>query len=285
MRRSDELSLGGGAFPRPGPALTAVLAALLGLWIVLALAINWGPEGVAGMAAQIYALGAGSPDALRQLELWRLVTAAVLHEPQGLGSIFFNLLGLYFLGPSLEKTWGSRRFLLFLLGASLASYGLQALALAALPTALGRRLAPDAWLGSMPLVEAIAIAWATSFRGRIVNLFFVLPVSSRGLVLFVVGASVLAVIAAEMPPSGLLSPFGGMLAGWLLGGEPMTLRRLWLTFRLRAHELELAALAAQRRSRAAASGLRVIPGGGEPRPPGSEPDPERGSGGGPRMLH
>ncbi|HOU94905.1 MAG TPA: rhomboid family intramembrane serine protease, partial [Polyangiaceae bacterium] len=183
MRRSDEPTLGG-AFPRPGPALTAVLAALLGLWIVLALAINWGPEAVSGIAAQIYALGAGSPDALRQLELWRLVTAAAMHEPQGLGSIFFSLLSLYFLAPSLERSWGSRRFLLFLVGASVASYGLQALALLLLPASLGRRLAPEAWLGSMPLVEAIAIAWATSFRGRVVNLFFVLPVSSRGLVLF-----------------------------------------------------------------------------------------------------
>jgi len=284
VRRRDEPSLGT-ALPRPGPALTAVLVALLGIWIVLALAINWGPEALAGIAVDAYATGAGRATALTRLELWRLVTAATLHEPQGLGSIFFNLLGLYFLGPSLEKTWGSRRFLLFLLGASLASYGLQAIAMTLLPAAVGQRLAPSDWVGALPLVEAIAIAWATSFRGRVVNLFFVLPVSSRGLVLFVVGASVLAVIAAEMPPSGLVAPFGGMLAGWLLGGEPMTLRRLWLNFRLRAHERELAALAAQRRSRAAASGLRVIPGGGAPREPGAEPDDEPGPGGGPRMLH
>ncbi len=284
MRRSDDPSFGT-ALPRPGPALTAVLAALLGIWIALALAVNWGPEALAQLASEIYEAGAGRTAALTQLELWRLVTAAALHEPQELGSIFFNLLGLYFLGPNLEKTWGSRRFLLFLLGASLASYGLQALALVLLPAAVGRRLAPDAWFGALPLVEAIAIAWATSFRGRVVNLFFVLPVSSRGLVLFVVGASVLAVIAAQMPPSGLIAPFGGMLAGWLLGGEPMTLRRLWLTFRLRAHERELAALAARQRRRAAASGLRVIPGGGAAREPGTEPDAEPGPGGGPRLLH
>lgn len=283
MRRTGQGDLGG-AFPRPGPALRGVLGGVLLLWLAFALSINWGPDAVADAAQRLFLLGTGSSSTLPSGQLWRLVTASLLHSPQGLGHIFFGLLGLYFLGASLEAAWGARRFLLFLLGASVAGYGLQALLLLLLPTSAASRLVPPIWLGTVPMIGAIAIAWATSFRGQEVRLFFLIPVSSRGLVLFVVGASALATVAADMPSSGLLAPFGGMLAGWLLGGEPMTVRRWWLRWRLRAHERALAEVERRRRSRAAASGLRVIRGGrAADETDGS--DPEEPTGGEPPVLH
>jgi len=45
--------------------------------------------------------------------LWRLITYQFLHAD--LGHIFFNMLGLLFLGPPLESRWGSRKFLMFYL--------------------------------------------------------------------------------------------------------------------------------------------------------------------------
>jgi membrane associated rhomboid family serine protease len=56
----------------------------------------------------------------RTLQFWRLITYQFLHDPQSFGHIFFNMLGLYFLGPTLERYWGSRRFLGFYLGCGLA---------------------------------------------------------------------------------------------------------------------------------------------------------------------
>ncbi|MBN1392485.1 MAG: rhomboid family intramembrane serine protease [Sedimentisphaerales bacterium] len=47
------------------------------------------------------------------LQLWRLITYQFLHG--GLGHILFNMLGLYFLGPTLERHWGGKRFLFFYL--------------------------------------------------------------------------------------------------------------------------------------------------------------------------
>ncbi len=42
---------------------------------------------------------------------FQLFTHMFLHG--GLGHLFFNMLGLFFLGPLLERVWGSNRFLLF----------------------------------------------------------------------------------------------------------------------------------------------------------------------------
>ena len=70
------------------------------------------------------------------------------------------------------------------------------------------------WFGSVPVIEAISVAWALNFRGQTVRLFFVLPVTARGLLAFVIGFSLLRLIAVQQTPEGLISPFGGLAAGW-----------------------------------------------------------------------
>ncbi|MGA2094127.1 MAG: rhomboid family intramembrane serine protease [Sedimentisphaerales bacterium] len=47
------------------------------------------------------------------LQVWRLITYQFLHS--GFLHIFFNMLGLLFLGPPLERLWGTRKFLFFYL--------------------------------------------------------------------------------------------------------------------------------------------------------------------------
>jgi membrane associated rhomboid family serine protease len=49
------------------------------------------------------------------LQPWRLVTYQFLHDTRWVWHIFFNMLALFFLGPPLERHWGSRRFLPFYL--------------------------------------------------------------------------------------------------------------------------------------------------------------------------
>jgi membrane associated rhomboid family serine protease len=57
---------------------------------------------------------------LRKLQLWRLVTYQFLHDPNSITHIAFNMIGLYFLGPALERYWGSRKFLIFYLSCGAA---------------------------------------------------------------------------------------------------------------------------------------------------------------------
>ncbi len=47
------------------------------------------------------------------LQIWRLATYQFLHG--SIGHILFNMLGLYFLGPTLERHWHSKKFLIFYL--------------------------------------------------------------------------------------------------------------------------------------------------------------------------
>lgn len=55
---------------------------------------------------------------VRAIQLWRLVSYQFLHG--GFSHILFNMLGVFFLGPTLERYWGSGRFLRFYLGCGAA---------------------------------------------------------------------------------------------------------------------------------------------------------------------
>jgi membrane associated rhomboid family serine protease len=213
--------------------------------------------------------------------VWRLLTAPFMHDPRSLGGILFMLLGLYFLSPSLEKAWGGKRYLFFLIYSALIAYTFQLVAAMLLPVETTRKLVPQVWFGAFPVVEAIAVAWALSFKGQTVRLMLLVPVTSRTLLLFVVGTSVLAVVALSDLPSGLIAPFGGMLAGWLLGGStPSPLKRWWLRKKLVATERELERERTRRQRRIQGSGLRVIEGGADAEPDDDTDDSDRASGAG-----
>jgi membrane associated rhomboid family serine protease len=262
------------AFPRPGKTLRAVLIGVFTVWLAFAVGLNW-----AGASEAVFYALCGNTERILHGEVWRLFTAPWLHTPVGtLSHVLSAMLGLYFLSPPLESSWGSARFARFLFLSSLSAYGLQMLAEIVLPSSLALRIAADGgyFYGALPVVEAIAIAWALSFRGQTVRLFFVLPVTSGGLILFVVATSLMYVVIAAQGPSGLISPFGGMLAGWLFGGgSPSPFRRYWLKLRLAKLDAEARKEARDRRRRAGKSGLRVISGG---RDADSDPDKEPESG-------
>ena len=257
--------------PRPGKALARAMVALFAVWLMFAVAINWG-----GASRALFEALCGDTDRILAGEVWRLFTAPLLHEPTGsIGHILLVLVGLFFLAPSLEDAWGGARLLRFLGLSVLIGYGIQLAVELVVPRSLAARLVPPYWYGAVPAVEAVVIAFALSFKHRTVHLFFVLPVSSRGLILFAVGISLLLLIAGAMGPSGLVAPFGGMFAGWLLGGgTPSPLRRWWLRLRLRQLDREAKHTRKRRPPRVSGAKLRVIKGGAARR---RDSDPDNGS--------
>jgi membrane associated rhomboid family serine protease len=92
--------------PRPTRGVVFLLAACGAAFIAQAIARN-------GQVEAIFALENG-----KAWQAWRFVSFQFVHG--GMGHLFFNLLGLYFLGPALEREWGTSRFLAFYLACGVA---------------------------------------------------------------------------------------------------------------------------------------------------------------------
>ena len=258
MPRSS-FSTGGPRIQQPSRALGMLLIGLVALWLAFAVSINW-----ASAPDNLFLLLAGNNSRLLHGEVWWLLTAPLMHDPQGsqgVNHILSTVVGLFFLAPALESEWGTRRLLRFLAVASIFAYLVQWLLCMVLPSALTQRLVPAYWFGAIPALEAVAIAFALSMRNRSVLLFFVLPIGSRGLLLATIGMSVALIAAGAIGPSGAIAPFAGMLAGWWFGGStPSPARRLWLKWRLQRLESEAISDRARRRALAKRR-FEVLPGG------------------------
>jgi membrane associated rhomboid family serine protease len=246
------------SLPKPGRTLWGVMIAIFAVWLMFSVALTW-----AGVSPEVFQLFCGNTERILHGEVWRLFTAPLLHLPSVL-ALLMVMLGFYFLTPTLEQQWGGARLLRFLIVSSLVAYLFQMGFDLLLPRSVTARLIPEYWFSSTPALEAVAIAWALTFRGQTVRVMFVIPVTSTGLIVFVVAVSLLYLVTGEMTSSGLIAPFGGMACGWLLGGStPSPLRKAWLRLRMKRLEREVATQKQQRQKRVASSGLRVIEGGND----------------------
>lgn len=134
---------------------------------------------------------------------WAVVTYALLHG--GLGHLLFNMLGLYLLGPALERRWGSRCFLAVYAGAGLGGAVLTA------------ALAPDhGVVGASAAVYALLLGYGRLWPDARFYLWAVLPVRARTVV---IGMTALAFVGGMGLMGGGTAHFahlGGLAAGWFL---------------------------------------------------------------------
>lgn len=247
--RPEHSSMG---FPKPGKALLGMMIAIGCIWVMFTLGLNWGGAGEGVLEPFL-----GISDRVLHGQVWRLLTAPLVHSPSDPWHFVTTLLGLYFLGTSLEERWGASRMLAFLFGSAAFAFALQVAVGALFP-----KVAHPVFYGGLGMIEAVAVAWALAHRHATVRLFFVLPVTGTMLLVFIFAISVLNVIAMRAPHEGLITPFGGMLAGYLFG-DFSPLRRFYLRMRFRQLQAQSAALrrVPAARGRSGGTPLRVIPGG------------------------
>ena len=143
------------------------------------------------------------------LQLWRVITYQFLHDVNGFGHIFVNMLALFFFGPMLEKFWGSKKFLIFYLVCG-ATGGI-----------LYPVLAHAGWLGKGPLVGAsgsvlgILAAGAILFPNLRVYVWGIFPIKLMVLAIIFVGISIITILRPHQfaNAGGQAAHLGGMAAG------------------------------------------------------------------------
>ncbi|MFT5125223.1 MAG: membrane associated rhomboid family serine protease [Kiritimatiellia bacterium] len=112
-------------------------------------------------------------------QIWRVMTCAFCHDPDGVIHLLFNMLFLGWFGRPLEQKYGSKEFLgIYISAALLASFLFMALNLY-----LGRN---NPMIGASGAIMAIVIIYAMFNPRQKVLIWFVIPVEIRWIVLFFV---------------------------------------------------------------------------------------------------
>jgi membrane associated rhomboid family serine protease len=138
---------------------------------------------------------------------WQLLSYAFLHgEPLHL---FFNMLGLWMFGSELERLWGSRRYLAFLLAGVLAAAAAQL----AVSMLMGWR---EPTVGASGGLFALLLAYGMLFPNRVIMpLFPPIPMKART---FVIVFGVLELVLGLGGARGVahFAHLGGMIGGFLM---------------------------------------------------------------------
>ena len=114
---------------------------------------------------------------IMQGQVWRIFTGAFCHDRHSAWHILFNMLALFWFGPTLERMYGSREFFLFYFSAIFVS----SLAVVGLDLWLGRYIPA---IGASGAVMAVFALYAIHFPYRQIRVFFIIPVEIRWLLLF-----------------------------------------------------------------------------------------------------
>jgi membrane associated rhomboid family serine protease len=138
---------------------------------------------------------------------WQLVTYSVLHGDTW--HLFFNMLGLWMFGSEIERIWGQKRFVHFLLASLLAA------AVAQLLVGVITR-SPVPTVGASGALYGLLLAFAMMFPNRtVMPLFPPIPMKART---FVVVFGVIELGFGLLGSTGIahFAHLGGMLGGWLM---------------------------------------------------------------------
>lgn len=140
---------------------------------------------------------------------WQLLTYGFLHG--SFGHLFFNMLALFFFGPSLEYTWGQRRFLIYYL-VCVAGAGL--IQLLVVSYAMG----PGAFfptVGASGGVYGLLLGYGMLFPNhRVMLLIPPIPMKARTLVIVFGALALFLGVTGSQAGVAHFAHLGGMLFGF-----------------------------------------------------------------------
>ena len=164
---------------------------------------------VPAVGQYVYEFGVVYPYSFSNIiQVWRLVTYQFLHDPGHIWHLVFNMIVLYFMGPFVERSFGSRAFLKFYLVCGAAGGIIYTL------------LASVGILGIGPMVGAsgaiygVMAAVAIMFPRMKVLLWGIIPMTMFWLVILVIIMSFLNIAAGENA-GGEAAHLSGLAMGFL----------------------------------------------------------------------
>ncbi|OQA00691.1 MAG: Rhomboid family protein [Planctomycetes bacterium ADurb.Bin401] len=111
--RPDEQSAGGPPhmhmrFPQVTPIVKKLLILNIGIYVLCILIKPLGNFIYGWFSVDTFSF-------IKSMQIWRLIGYQFLHDPSSPWHLIMNMIGLYFLGPTLERFWQSKRFITFYL--------------------------------------------------------------------------------------------------------------------------------------------------------------------------
>jgi membrane associated rhomboid family serine protease len=147
------------------------------------------------------------------LQLWRFISFQFLHAD--FFHLLFNMIGLYFFGPFIERWWQSRRFAAFYLLCG-ASGAVCYFLLSRIPGLLATSDATTL-VGASAGIFGILIAMAVVAPDvRVMLLFPPIEMKMRTLAMVFIGIAVFRILAGGGNAGGEAGHLGGVVAGFLL---------------------------------------------------------------------
>ncbi|HLJ18493.1 MAG TPA: rhomboid family intramembrane serine protease [Bryobacteraceae bacterium] len=145
---------------------------------------------------------------LKAFAVWQLATYMFLHDPFGFFHITFNMLTLWMFGITLERDWGTRRFLKFYF---LCGVG------AGVCVVIANALAGE-WnsltIGSSGAIYGLLMAFGMLYPNDTVLFGFLFPMKAKYFVLIIGAIAFLSTFNADSGISNF-AHLGGMLFGYL----------------------------------------------------------------------
>lgn len=174
----------------------------------------------------VYYYGAIIPTSFgNAIQVWRLITYQFLHDPAHIFHIVFNLLVLYFMGPILERTWGSKAFLKFYLLAGATGGVIYTI------LALAKILPAGMMVGASGAIYGVVAAIAVIYPTLRVLLWGVIPMTMVRLVILIIIISLINIAFANNI-GGEVAHLTGLAVGFIY----VKYKPLLDTFRMKRHK-------------------------------------------------
>ncbi len=147
------------------------------------------------------------------LQIWRWITYQFLHYD--FFHLLFNMIGLYFFGPLIERWWGSRRFLAFYLLCGLGAAGVYTL-LSLVPGLLNVS-SSTGLVGASGCIFGVLVGCAMLYPNQQVMLLIPpIPMKMKTMAMFFLGLALLSLVAGSPNAGGEAAHLGGAVMGWVL---------------------------------------------------------------------